>query len=132
LASSWSFLPSILTNNLAYSSTSGHAAVGNIYLPLFLIESVTNILGYFVITYGVGKGLRKWISLGDLSMGYLIWYGATRAIMEPLRDGNFEYGESWVSSFLLIGAGVVGIIAFHVYDYIRKKKNLEPRNYETV
>ncbi|NMV82504.1 MAG: prolipoprotein diacylglyceryl transferase [Erysipelotrichia bacterium] len=132
LASAWSFLPSILTNNLAYSSTSGHAAAGYIYLPLFLIESVTNILGYFVITYGVGKGLRKWISLGDLSMGYLIWYGATRAIMEPLRDGNFEYGESWISSFLLIGVGVIGIIVFHVYDYIRKKKNLEPRNYETV
>lgn len=131
-AASWSFLPSILLNNLAYSSTSGHASAGNIYLPLFLIESVSNLAGYFIITYGVGKGLRKWLSLGDLSMGYLIWYGATRAILEPMRDGNFEYGQSWTSSFILIGIGVLGVIAFHVYDYIRKKKHLEPRTYETV
>lgn len=131
-AASWSFLPSIILNNMAFSSTSGHASAGNIYVPLFLIESVSNMVGYFVITYAVGKGLRKWLSLGDLSMSYLIWYGATRAIMEPLRDGNFEYGESWTSSFILIGIGIVGIIAFHVYDYIRKKKNLAPRTYETV
>ncbi|MFA5762642.1 MAG: prolipoprotein diacylglyceryl transferase [Bacilli bacterium] len=131
-ASSWSFLPSIITNNLAFSSTDEPASAGNIYVPLFLIESVSNLAGYFLITYGVGKGLRKWISLGDLSMGYLIWYGATRAIMEPLRSADFEYGQSWISSFILIGVGILGIIAFHVYDYIRKKKKLEPRNYETV
>ena len=131
-AASWGFLPSIILNNMAFSSTSGMADPGNIYVPLFLIESLSNLAGYFIITYGIGKGLRKWLSLGDLSMGYLIWYGATRAIMEPMRDGNFEYGESWISSFLLIGAGILGIIAFHVYDYIRKKRNLEPRTYETV
>jgi len=101
-------------------------------VPLFLIESITNLAGYFIITYGIGKGLRKWLSLGDLAMGYLIWYGATRAILEPLRSAEFEYGQSWISSFILIGAGVLGIIAFHVYDYIRKKKNMEPRTYETV
>lgn len=131
-ASSWRFLPSIIANNMAFSSTDGQAASGNIYVPLFLIESVTNLAGYFVITYGVGKGLRKWLSLGDLSMSYLIWYGATRAIMEPLRSAEFEYGQSWISSFLLIGAGILGIIAFHVYDYLRKKNNLEPRTYDTV
>jgi len=131
-ASSWSFLPSFILNNMAFSSTSGHAAAGNIYVPLFLIESITNLVGYFVLTYAVGKGLRKWLSLGDLSMGYLVWYGITRAIMEPLRDGNFEYNQSWYSSFILIAIGVLGIVAFHVYDYIRKKKNLEPRTYETV
>ncbi|HOC81006.1 MAG TPA: prolipoprotein diacylglyceryl transferase [Bacilli bacterium] len=132
LASSWSFLPSIILNNMAFSSTDGPAAAGNIYVPLFLIESITNLAGYFIITYGIGKGLRKWLSLGDLAMGYLIWYGATRAILEPLRSAEFEYGQSWISSFILIGAGVLGIIAFHVYDYIRKKKNMEPRTYETV
>lgn len=131
-AASWGFLPSIILNNMAFSSTSGMADPGNIYVPLFLIESISNLAGYFIITYGIGKGLRKWLSLGDLSMGYLIWYGATRAIMEPMRDGNFEYGQSWISSFLLIGAGILGIIAFHVYDFIRKKRNLEPRTYETV
>ncbi|MFA5421419.1 MAG: prolipoprotein diacylglyceryl transferase [Bacilli bacterium] len=131
-AAAWNFLPSILTNNLAFSSTSGPADPGNIYLPLFLIESATNLAGYFIIAYAVGKGLRKWLSLGDLAMGYLIWYGATRAIMEPLRDTNFEYGQSWFSSFVLIGIGVLGIVAFHLYDYLRKKKGLEPRTYETV
>ncbi|MFA5480996.1 MAG: prolipoprotein diacylglyceryl transferase [Bacilli bacterium] len=131
-ASSWNFLPSIIANNMVFSSTSGPADAGNIYVPLFLIESITNLAGYFVITYGVGKGLKKWLSLGDLAMGYLIWYGATRAIMEPLRDSAFDYDQSWYSSFILIGIGVLGIIAFHVYDYIRKKKNLEPRTNETV
>lgn len=132
LASSWSFLPSIITNNMAFSSKSGPASAGNIYLPLFLIELVFNLSGYFLIAYGVGHGLRKYISLGDLSMSYLIWYGLTRAILEPLRDSHFEYSQSWYSSFLLIGAGIIGIVAFHLYDLYRKKKNLPPRTYDTV
>lgn len=132
LAANWSFLPSIISNNIVYSSTSGQASPGNIYLPLFLIELVTNLAGYFIITFGIGKGLKKYISLGDLSMSYLIWYGLTRALLEPLRDAHFEYSQSWVSSFILIGAGVLGIVIFHLYDFYRKKKGLSPRTYDTV
>ncbi|MDY0100992.1 MAG: prolipoprotein diacylglyceryl transferase [Bacilli bacterium] len=132
LASSWSFLPNIVLNNMVFSSTSGPASPGNIYLPLFLIELIINLSGYFLITFAVGRGLKKYISLGDLSMSYLIWYGLTRAVLEPLRDAHFEYSQSWYSSFLLIGAGVVGIVAFHLYDFYRKKKGLPPRTYDTV
>lgn len=132
LASSWSFLPSIITNNMAFSSTSGPASPGNIYLPLFLVEFVINLSGYFLITFGIGRGLKKYISLGDLSMSYLIWYGLTRVVLEPLRDSHFEYSQSWYSSFILIGIGVAGILAFHLYDLYRKKKGLPPRTYDTV
>ncbi len=137
----WSFLPRIILNNLQYSSTSGTADLGMIYLPLFLIEGLMNISGYFVIRYGVGKGLKKWIGLGDLAMSYVIWYGLTRVALEPLRVGftlnlgsseAFGYLQSWITAFSMVAAGILGIVGFHVYDHIRKVKGLPPRTLETI
>lgn len=105
---------------------------GEFRVPLFFIEGLINISGYFIIRYAIGKGLRKWLSLGDLSMCYLIWYGLVRVFLERLRDTEFEYGQSQITAFVFIGIGVLGIIAFHVYDLIRKKKGLPPKNLETI
>lgn len=89
------------------------------YLPLFLIESITNLIGYFVIVYGVGKPLKKRLSLGDLSFLYISWYGLTRVILEPLRYGDFEYGNSYITAWVMFGGGFLAIIAVHLYDYFR-------------
>lgn len=128
-----SWLPSIITNNMYIN--------GEYRLPLFLIESCINIGGYFVIRYAVGKGLKKYLSLGDLAFSYVIWYGATRACLEPLRDGfsldvttktGFGYIQSWITAFAMIAVGILGIVGCHVYDYIRKKKGLAPRTLDTI
>lgn len=127
------WLPKIIVNNMYIS--------GYYRLPLFLIEAVINIAGYFVIRYAIGKTLTKKLSLGDLGFSYLIWYGLTRVALEPLREGftlnlgssaAFGYLQSWIVAFVLVGLGILGIIGCHVYDYIRKRKGLEPRNLDTI
>lgn len=118
------WLPKMVVNNMFIN--------GEYRLPLFLIEGVINLAGYFIIRYAVGKGLRKWLSLGDIGMSYVIWYGLVRVCLEPLRNSSFEYNQSWITAFVMIGVGVLGIVAFHVYDYIRKVKGLPPKNLDTI
>lgn len=92
---------------------------GLMALPLFFIECVTNLIGYFVIVYAVGKGLKKHLSFGDLFCLYLVWYGLTRVILEPLRDANYINQESVITAWVMFGGGVGGIIGLHLYDYFR-------------
>ncbi len=121
--SSWWFLPKIIVNNM-YVSTSDPTKM---YVPLFFVEFCTNLIGYFVIRYAIGKPLKKILSNGDLSMTYLIWYGLTRIFLEPLRFGytpdehteGFGYNQSYVTAYVFVIIGVLGIIAFHLYDYFR-------------
>lgn len=128
--SDWWFLPKMITHNMQYSSTtSSLAGSEQMYLPLFLIEGVTNTIGYFFIRYGVGKACKRWTSLGDLSMWYVIWYGVTRYLLEPLRSGSYEYNQSWIMSITMIVGGVVGIILFHLYDFIRLKVIKKPTHF---
>lgn len=131
-ATDWSFLPTIVLNQMSTSFVNGMPNGETIFVPLFLIESITNIAGYFIIAYVVGEGLKKWLSLGDLTGAYLIWYGLTRIVMEPLRYAQFEYGESYITAFVFLGAGILLIIGVHIYDFVRRKKNLPPKNWYTV
>jgi len=87
------------------------------YLPLFLIEFITNLTGYFVIMYAVRKGLNKHLSNGDLFCLYIVWYGLTRVILEPLRYHEFEYNNSRITAWIMFGGGLIGILAFHIFDY---------------
>lgn len=126
--SNWWFLPKIIANNMQYSSTAS-SLVGTdpaqMYVPLFLIEGISNIIGYFLIRYGVGRGLKRWTAHGDQAMLYVIWYGLTRYLLEPLRSSSYEYNNSWVTAIVMIAIGVFGIIAFHVIDifYLKYKSN---------
>ena len=113
--------PRIIVNNMYIN--------GEYRLPLFFIESIINIGGFFVLRYAVGRGLKKWIGLGDIGASYIIWYGLTRVALEPLRDGfttgehesGFGYMQSWVTAFIMIGAGILLIVGFHLYDYLKNK-----------
>ena len=128
-----SWLPKIIVHNMYIQ--------GEYRLPLFLIEGLMNLAGYFVIRYAIGYTLRKKLALGDLAFCYLAWYGLTRIALEPLRDGftfnvgsseSFGYMQSWIIAFVLFGVGLLGILGCHIYDYIRKRKGLEPRNLDTI
>lgn len=105
------WLPTLIRNQMIVS--------GVVHLPLFLIEFFTNLIGYFVIRYAIGKGLKKYLSNGDLFCSYIVWYGLTRVILEPLRASGFEYNASYVSAWVMFGGGLAAIIGLHIYDYFR-------------
>ena len=121
----WRWLPEIIFNN-AHFSDKCPELVGQIYVPLFFIEGIANLLGYFVLAHVFGKKFRRFTELGDLGFGYIVWYGLTRVFMEPLRDANYKMGEkgywSWVWALVFVVAGVLAIVGNHVVRYILKKK----------
>ena len=135
---SFKWLPEIIWRNAQYSSA-GPSLIGTneLYVPLFFIECMTNLFGYFLIAHFFGKLLGKYHEPGDLCFGYVIWYGLTRVLMEPLRFGDFKMGEdgywSWVWSMIFVFVGTLLIVANHIVRLILKKKNnqYEAKPYDT-
>lgn len=138
----WEWLPSLIKNNMYYHHGSilsitvdgvkytGESALsyyqnnGVFYLPLFFIEFITNLCGYFFLEYGVRKLFKKYHSAGSLGGGYLIWYGATRAILEPLRTSADKYNTSIITSYVMIGGGLLIVALCTVNNFVLKKKHL--------
>ena len=122
LASNWWILPKIVLNNAAYSEFAGQADPGYIFLPLFYVEFLTNFLGYFFIRFAVGKGMRKYIEMGDLAFLYIVWYGLTRVALEPLRHEHYNMGQdgywSWFWSIIFVLVGTFLIFANHLVRHI--------------
>lgn len=131
--SNWTWLPKFIANNATYSSTKGFAPDGYLYVPLFFIECLTNLLGYFVIAHVFGKALRKYTQLGDLAFGYVAWYGLTRVLMEPLRDTSFNMGKngywSWAWSLVFVIGASLAIAGNHLIRYIKKPHNINRNQY---
>lgn len=124
----WRWLPSFIVENMKYSAASGWAPEGYIYAPLFFIEGLVNMLGYFVLAHVFGIAFKKITEPGDLCFGYVIWYGATRVFMEPLRDSAYNMGTdgywSWLWSLIFVAVGTLLIVVNHVVRYYKKfKKN---------
>ena len=124
----WNWLPQIIVRNGMFSSSEPALTNGTFYLPLFLIEGVLNIGGYFVIASLFGKKFRKYTELGDLGFAYVVVYGVIRSALEPLRNTSFNMGEngywSWIFSCLFVVFGTLGIFGNHLVRHlIRKKKN---------
>lgn len=122
----FSWLPTVIFNNLKYTSSAAQTATeGMVYVPLFLIESSLNVLGYFLIAELFGNKLRKFTELGDLAFSYIIWYGIVRAFLEPLRDVTYKMGNdgfwSWIWSVCFIAIGMLLIAGNHIIRYLIKK-----------
>ena len=125
----WSWLPSWLLTNMSFSNGGSALPTGQINVPLFLVEALFNVAGYFLITYGIGKGLKKYAKPGDCCGAYFLWYGLVRIIMEPMRNSNFNMGtdNAWsiCNSLAYILIGLALIAAFHMADaYKENKKSL--------
>lgn len=121
------WLPTFIREQAKFSSESGMADPGNIFVPLFLIEGIVNILGYYVLAFVFGRGLKKYVKPCDLAFGYVTWYGLTRTFMEPLRDPAYNMGSdggwSWYWSIVFIGVGLLAIIVNHIiWHFINEKK----------
>lgn len=125
MADFW-WLPTIVRNQMATEfNATGVVNVSTMWLPLFFIESITNMAGYFIIYYAIRIPLKKHLSLGDLAGCYVSWYGLTRIILEPLRynaKNGFQYDASYFSAWGMLIGGFLIIIALHIYDAIRWKK----------
>ncbi len=113
----WMFLPTFIREQMVIN--------GAFRIPLFFIESVINLTGYFVIRFGIGDGLKKWIKPGDQGLAYFVWYGLTRGIMEPLRNPIYNMGDagnwSLIWGWVFFASGIVAILANHLYHHLRKK-----------
>jgi len=84
--------------------------------PLFLYESVINIMGFIVLVLLA----RKWrrVKDGDLILIYMIWYGLNRIVVESLRPDAWVLAgglpTAQVISIGLVLAGAALLIARHV------------------
>ncbi len=76
------------------------------YHPTFLYESVWNLIG-FVILHVLSK--RKKYD-GQIALGYCVWYGFGRAIIEGLRMDSLYWGAIRVSQMLAAGSCVVAAL----------------------
>lgn len=92
------------------------------YHPTFLYESLLNILGFFLY-----MTLRRYIKkfyIGDSVCFYLVWYGAVRLLIEPMRTDpltfNFlgmELKTAMAISILFIIAGVALFVLRRVFKF---------------
>lgn len=119
------FLPDFINQNMLIN--------GYYKVPLFLIEGVINIGGYFLLTRFVPLCFGKHYQKGDMLCLYLTWYGAVRALLEPLRDPAFNMGGSdsiaamkAVSmSIAFIVVGILGVVANHVVRHYLAQRSLK-------
>ncbi|QCZ36902.1 prolipoprotein diacylglyceryl transferase [Mycoplasma nasistruthionis] len=86
--------------------------------PLFLYEGLSNLAGYILLCWVFNFfGLFKPGAIGPM---YLIWYGLTRASMEPLREESFGLYSS--VAWIFMGLGALMFIYFQFFarfKYIR-------------
>lgn len=123
----WRWLPTFILENSKYSAAAGWAPEGYIYAPLFLIEAMVNMLGYFLIAHVFGIKFKKILKPGDLCFAYIIWYGGTRVFMEPLRYASYNMGSdgywSWLWSLIFVAVGTLLIVINHVIRTFLDHKN---------
>ncbi|GEM_PF-255447 len=120
----WQFLPNWLLQQMNYTGTGASLGAGIVNVPLCFVEASINVIGYFVIRFAIGKGLKKFIVDGDLCGCYFAWYGIVRFILEPLRNTNYNMGmdNSWsiCNSLAYIFVGAAIMILCHVKDLSAK------------
>lgn len=103
------FIPDFIINNMYIN--------GNYHHPTFLYESLWNILGFFVLLF-IRRTKKTYV--GDLGLGYLIWYGLGRAVIEGMRTDSLYIGDIRVSqllSVLMVIGGIVVLVLRHVNQW---------------
>ena len=122
----WGFLPNWVNQNMII--------VGSYRVPLFILESVINLGGYFLLTRFIPLVFSKHYKNGDQLSLYFAWYGLVRLLLEPLRDKQFqmanESGTGFMAavgmSYVFIAVGVLGVVANHLIRYMLEKRKSKP------
>ena len=100
----------------------GMSINGTTYHPLFLYESIWNLIG-FIILHKVSKK-RKFP--GQIALMYMLWYGLGRGLMEGLRVQQYVLvmGDLAVSQIVSFGFALVALYML-VIRFIDIKKGVE-------
>lgn len=123
-------LPTIIKKNMYI--------FGEYRVPLFLIESIINLGGYFLIRFLSLKVFKFGYGKGYQSAMYISWYGLVRFALEPLREGfdlhalgstanadKFGYLQSWIVAGAMILLGIVLFVVLWLIHKYRFEKGLE-------
>ena len=94
--------------------------------PCFLYESIWCLLGFFLLH----KLSKKRKYSGEIALGYCVWYGFGRAIIELLRTDSLMIGNLKVSC-LLSAVICIGAAVYMAYKY-KKIKEEGPSDYVPV
>lgn len=83
--------------------------------PMFLYESLANLLGFVLLTFAFKKkGRRKH---GDMIWAYLMWYGMVRVIIEAFRSDSLMIGPFKTAQLISLAFFAVGLLGYlGVYD----------------
>ena len=76
--------------------------------PLFLYESISGIVGALFVIW-LGFRLRERLRPGDLFLVFLVWYGATRLVLETLRQDNWTFFGVPVAQIISLAVIVLGV-----------------------
>ena len=125
-------------NSLAFKLLSPlirqHMYIGGKYrLPLFLYESVANLIAYVLIVWVLN--LYNWLRPGTTGGIYVLYYGIIRAGMEPLRDGSYTIYKVIASLYIIMIALFEFVVKlnFNVYKIpLTKYEKLANRFYFIV
>ncbi|HET6380019.1 MAG TPA: prolipoprotein diacylglyceryl transferase [candidate division Zixibacteria bacterium] len=76
--------------------------------PLFAYEALLNLVGLALILW-IARRFAHRLYDGDVLLMYLMWYGAVRSVLEPLRTGNWIIlgvpTAIWLGVLAVVGAG---------------------------
>lgn len=125
-------LPGFIVDQMGYNGTTPLPS-SQMYVPLFLIEGLMNIGGYFVLTHLLEDVLSKWHEHGDGLYGYFIWYGLTRIILENVRYGAFNMhaadgqtiSSAYIMAWVFFGVGLVLFVGNQVCSKLYRAGKLK-------
>ena len=86
---------------------------GAYYHPTFLYESLWNLVGFILIHFLSKK--RKYD--GQIALGYVAWYGLSRALIEGLRTDSLWWGPFRVSQVLAAVSCLAAVVVLVIQAF---------------
>lgn len=81
---------------------------GEWHQPLFFYESLINWCGLIIIYFGFEFIPKQ--KAGTIGLSYFLWYGIVRLCLEPLRDNQYTFANTYIMSGIFVGIAAVLII----------------------
>lgn len=96
------------------------------HYAFFFYESCINLVGWSLLFTFAWHWKKK--PNGIAACLYCVWYGLVRTIMEPLRDPTYilsgtdgQIPWSQLTSVLLVGVGICGILGLMIWNFSKEK-----------
>lgn len=128
-----SFLPRFILDQMAGGGGIA-CGVSQVAQPLFLYESLFNLIGWLILSFLLRYKWTKRRPHGVLTALYFVYYGIVRACLEPLRNEMFimrigGVSTSVATSIVFVVLGLAAIVAIYVFD-AKKSKMKKTKNDE--